>query len=270
MRRLLLCLIALLVFGEAYSQTPTPNDSSSVRNDFSLYLKLTGRTITSPLRWNSCDWWTAGGVITATGAAALLDNEVYSLMGRNQNHFNSRVSDVVVEYGSGATAVAMTGGMYIAGLAFENRWLRETSVLMASALTVSVATEFALKFAVGRARPYTGLGNSTFKPFNGKADFLSFPSGHTVVAFTLSTVLSERIKNIWASIGLYGLSTLVATSRMYTRHHWLSDVVFAGALSTFVARSVVHYYENGMREGSGATGLRIIPKPNGVMVVWRF
>jgi hypothetical protein len=63
---------------------------------------------------------------------------------------------------------------------------------------------------------------------------------------------------------------MVAASRMYTRDHWFSDVVFAGALSTFVARSVVHYYENGMTEDDDATGLHIIPQSNGVMVVWRF
>lgn len=269
--RFLICFSACsILFAQAFAQSAPSTQSSTAGDDFCLFLKLTGHTFAAPTRWNGCVWLTAGGVLAGTGAASLLDDEAYTLMERNHSDFNDGLSDVVVKYGSGITGVAVTGGMYIAGLAFENRWLRETSVLMASALSVSVVTESALKLIIGRARPYTGLGNSTFKPFNGKADFLSFPSGHTVVAFTLSTVLSERIKNTWASVGLYSLATLVAASRMYTRDHWLSDVVFAGALSTFVARSVVHYYENGMTEESGATGFRIVPQANGVMVVWRF
>ncbi|MEK7670773.1 MAG: phosphatase PAP2 family protein [Bacteroidota bacterium] len=270
MRLLLSCVVATLMCTESFTQPTTSTQSATGGNDFSLFLKLTGHAFTSPLRWNGCDWLTAGGVVVGTGVGSLLDDEGFRLMERNQTSFNTDLSDITSKYGSGITGIAVTGGFYCAGWAFDNVWLRETGVLMASALSASVVTESALKLIIGRARPYTSLGTTTFKPFNGKADFSSFPSGHAVVAFTLSTVLSERIKNTWASIGLYSLATMVAASRMYTRDHWFSDVVFAGALSTFVARSVVHYYENGMTENDDATGLHIIPQSNGVMVVWRF
>ncbi len=226
--------------------------------------------MSSSLRWQGDDWLIAGGVASGTFLSSFADEEVFRLMSRNKNSQNDALQKIAVEYGSGLNVVLFTGAMYGAGLLFENTWLRETSVLMASALSVSVLTESALKIIVGRARPYTGLSHDQFRPFNARADFVSFPSGHTVVAFTLSAVLSERIKNTWASIGLYSLATLTAMSRMYSRDHWLSDCVFSGALSVFTARSVVKWYEGGMKEEDGSTGLHFIPQSNGLMVVWRF
>jgi hypothetical protein len=285
MRFFLCCATALVLLLESAAQPTTSTQQSLTTNDFSLFLDLTGHAFASPLRWSGNEWLRAGSIVAATGVVAQLDDDGLRLMERNQGSFANDLSDVISKYGSGITGLAVTGGFYCAGLSFDNTWLRETGILMASALSVSVVTESALKLAIGRARPYTGLGSGRFKPFYGKADFLSFPSGHTVVAFTLSAVLSERIKNMWASIGLYSMATMVAASRMYTRSHWFSDVLFAGTLSTFVARSIVQHFET---ENDSTAAVRlfpheihvgqvsIIPQPNipgtsygGVTVVWR-
>ena len=265
------CFVLMGLFATPIcSQTSTPSLSSTIFDDVSLYTKLSLHTISSPLRWQRDDLFIAGGVVGGTFLSSLADEEVYRVMNRNRNSQNDGLQKVVVEYGSGLNVVLFTGAMYGAGLVFENTWLRETSVLMASALSVSVVTETALKIVVGRARPYTGLAHDQFRPFNARADFVSFPSGHTVVAFTISAVLSERIKNTWASVGLYSLATLTAVSRMYSRDHWLSDCVFSAALSIFTARSVVQWYEGGMKEEDGSIGLQLIPAGNRLIVVWRF
>lgn len=253
-----------------WSQTSTLSPPSTISDDVSLYARLSLHTLSSPLRWQRDDWFIAGGVVGGTLLSSFADEEVYRVMNRNRNSQNDALQKIAVEYGSGLNVVLFTVVMYGAGLGFENTWLRETSLLMASALSVSIVTESALKIAVGRARPYTGASHDQFRPFNGRADFVSFPSGHTVVAFTLSAVLSERVKNTWASIGLYSLATLCATSRMYSRDHWLSDCVFSGALSVFAARSIVRWYEDGMKEEDGSTGFRLIPAGDRLIVVWRF
>jgi membrane-associated phospholipid phosphatase len=45
----------------------------------------------------------------------------------------------------------------------------------------------------------------------------------------LATSLSDDIHRPWASVGLYGLATAVAWSRINDNRHWLTDVT-AGAL----------------------------------------
>jgi membrane-associated phospholipid phosphatase len=49
------------------------------------------------------------------------------------------------------------------------------------------------------------------------------------VAFALATSLSDDIHRPWASVGLYGMATAVAWSRINDNRHWLTDVT-AGAL----------------------------------------
>ena len=232
-------------------------------------LHAAGYVFTGPTRWGGSDWAKFGGMAALTGGAALLDDEWLSVMDRNRNKVNDRVSDVVVQFGD-AGGLVLVGGMYVTGLFARNTWLRETGLLAGTSILMAGAVNTVMKTIVGRARPYTGLGNHEFKPFTiSNDDYLSFPSGHTVVAFSLSTVLSRRIGNTWASIGLYALATGTALSRNYTRNHWLSDVVCGGILSTLISDSIVSWYER-EKGGPPGLGLNVLPGPGGIAIVYIF
>jgi len=234
-------------------------------------LHAAGYVFSGPTRWEGSDWAKAGGMLALTGGAALLDDEWYSLMDRNRNSLNDHLADVTVLYGDAAGIVLFAGGFYATGLFARSTWLRETGLLVGTSILLSGAVSTITKTIVGRARPYTGLGNHEFKPFTfTDEDYLSFPSGHTVVAFSISTVLSRRIGNPWATVGLYALATGTAVSRTYTRNHWLSDVVCGGILSTLISNSIVSWYERGGKDASPDLGLNIEPIPGGIAVVYFF
>ena len=240
-----------------------------MRNDGLTALNAAGHVLTIPTTWDGADWLMVGGVVGATATCSLLDDEAFDLMRRNQSTFNKNVTRVAVEYGSGYFAVGLPAAMYISGLVLEEQWVRETAVLMGSTLLLTSAITTVGKIVIGRARPYTGFGNHEFKPFGAQADFMSFPSGHTTAAFALSAVLAARIKNPWASVGLYGAATAAAVSRMYTRDHWLSDVVFTAAYTTAVAHSVVKWFERERENKGDAHTFNIIPTASGVSLVWQ-
>jgi membrane-associated phospholipid phosphatase len=241
---------------------------SRVGNDGLTALKAMGHVLGAPSRWDGGDWLIAGGIAGGTVLSALLDDETSRLMKRNHSPFNEDVTAVVVEYGSGYVAIGLPVALYIAGFALEDTWTRETAVLMGSTLLLTSAITTVGKVAIGRARPYAGFGNHEFRSFNGHEDFMSFPSGHTTAAFAVSAVLAARIRNPWASAGLYGVATAAAASRMYTRDHWLSDVVFTAAYTTAVAHSVVKWFEKGNEDDAHA--FNIVPTMDGVRVVLRF
>jgi hypothetical protein len=220
------------------------------------------------LRWGATDWCVAGGVAIGTGISSLADNGVRTAMGRNHTATNDRIESIGVAYGDGAYALSAAGGAYIAGLLFKDQWLRETALLACEAMVFSGALSTVTKIVVGRARPYTDLGHGKFTPFRYNEDRNSFPSGHTVIAFSLSTVLARRINNPLASVLLYGIAGTTAVARMYGDYHWLSDVVFGGALSVAVASSVVSWHDDG--EAMGESGLHIVPSSSGVALVWTF
>src|SRR5439155_18160107 len=108
------------------------------------------------------------------------------------------------------------------------------------ALAYSGITTTALKIVIARARPYVDQGIHSFLPFDAANGHNSLPSGHTTVAFALSTVLSQRINNVWASIALYGAASCTAFSRMYHNQHWLSDVFLGAAIGTTAGLFVSH------------------------------
>lgn len=57
----------------------------------------------------------------------------------------------------------------------------------------------------------------------------AFPSGHASATFATAAVI-QRDYGVAASVPFYALGGLVSWSRVRTSHHWLSDVVFGGAI----------------------------------------
>jgi len=90
---------------------------------------------------------------------------------------------------------------------------------------LSQAVEIGVKNLIRRPRPQFGP-ISAFVPFDFAHSY-SFPSGHTLIAFSFAYVLSQlrpQKKMIY-----YLLAVLIAFSRIYLGKHYPSDVL-AGAL----------------------------------------
>jgi hypothetical protein len=213
---------------------------------------------------------TFGGAGLATVATTGLDIDARAFAQKHQTTGNNNLATAAEQYGNGFNMIGLSAGGYLAGLAFDNRWLRETSFLAGSAIIFSGTISTVAKLVVGRSRPYTGRGHMSFKPFSlPLVDVASFPSGHTIVAFAFSGVLAERIKNVWASIGLYGLAASCGISRIYTDEHWVSDVLFGSLISVWVSRELVRWFETG-DDGSSKSGLGIVPGAQSLTLVWAF
>jgi membrane-associated phospholipid phosphatase len=87
-----------------------------------------------------------------------------------------------------------------------------------------------IKFIFGRQRPHSAenFENLNFSPFTMDGHWLSFPSGHTQVLFTLGTFLTL----LWPRHALWFLLTaaLLAFTRVSTFQHFCSDFVAGAAL----------------------------------------
>lgn len=77
-------------------------------------------------------------------------------------------------------------------------------------LGVVLTIVFALKYTVQRERP------------NGK-DALSFPSGHSAIAWFLAWEYNHPL--------VYGWAAMVSYARVYEKYHWWSDVLFSIGLT---------------------------------------
>jgi membrane-associated phospholipid phosphatase len=102
----------------------------------------------------------------------------------------------------------------MSGLIFKDDYIRVTGrMVFESVLYSGIVTSFLKSFA-GRYRPYTNEGSNYFQPLQFSTEKTSFPSGHTTVAFAISSVLANRIKNTYDSIGLYTLAGITGLSRI--------------------------------------------------------
>jgi membrane-associated phospholipid phosphatase len=242
---------------------------SVLASDGCTFIGGIGHVLSAPGRWEGGEWILAGSLVGGTVASSVIDPDARKFVLRNRSVLNDRISDVAVGYGSGLPVLGLTAGVYGMALLLGERWIRETALLGGTAILVAATLSTATKIAVGRGRPNLGEGNWSVRPFSFDDGHESFPSGHTIVAFAVSGTLAERIKNTWASIGLYGIAAATGWSRMYTDHHWFSDVLFGAVISISVSRSLVHWFE-GCPTDERISGIRIIPKADGVTVLYRF
>lgn len=151
--------------------------------------------------------------------------EVYFYINRLHTSWGDWLFPHITELGSTAACVLLTVLLF-----FINR---QQSIVLAAAYLFNSMVNFALKFMIAFPRPrryfIERLHDIYFVPGVSVLDnFRSFPSGHSVCAFTAATVLSYYVKNKYWSWVFLLLAALVAYSRMYMSQHFLEDVT-AGA-----------------------------------------
>lgn len=92
---------------------------------------------------------------------------------------------------------------------------------------------YALKAATGRARPHTGEIYGFWEGGN------SYPSGHSMVAWSLAAVTVEHFKqHKWIPWVAYPVAGLIAFSRVSGGHHFASDVVTGAGLGFAIGHHV--------------------------------
>ena len=121
-----------------------------------------------------------------------------------------------------------------------------------------------LKSLIGRSRPYTNEGANFYQPIQFNTAHTSLPSGHSTVAFAISSVLSNRIHNTYASIGLYSLAALTSVSRVYHDDHWASDVILGSAIGYFVGTFISNNSGTLYLNKEKKITLKIMPSLNGL------
>lgn len=204
----------------------------------------------------------------ATGTAITLDKQLATSM-QNVTHTKTLndIMDLARGYGEIKYALYLPAALYVGGLFAGYDDIRVTGRQIFQALLYSAAVTQSLKLIVGRARPDASDDPLFFKPFDFGDRHAAMASGHATVAFAVSSVLAERIDNIYASIALYGLAGATAISRMYHNRHWLSDVFVAGAIGTATGLYVTNRQENRSDIGSQ---IRFYPGLLGMSVEYRF
>jgi membrane-associated phospholipid phosphatase len=215
----------------------SPMDPDRFPNLPRLLLDDAGHVLHAAGSWGHADWataWTGAAVVLGTGL--LLDHSVDQTVVRNAIGSTDRMAKLFENLG-GPPSVLIAGGIYLGGIAFKDPEVRATGIdTMVTMGVAQLMIALPLKLLVGRSRPYTDQGTHDFHPLTGGQ---SFPSSHTIQAFSLASVISAHAEQPWVTGLSYGLAGLVGLSRVEQRQHFMSDVVASAVIGTFVGRTVV-------------------------------
>tara|TARA_R110002051_G_scaffold70772_1_gene127487 strand:+ start:51286 stop:52119 length:834 start_codon:yes stop_codon:yes gene_type:complete len=225
------------------SKDSTETRWNMLKYDVSSIFQGVGYSYTRPLHWQGKQWAQFGAVVGGTGLIYLADDNTSKFIRNNREGVPQFIRDYGELYGNPENNYLATSGVYLTGLITKNEKLRRTGVLLIASASSAGFLQQVLKSVVGRARPLANLGKDTFDPFNSSRNFHSFPSGHALLAFTNAYAIGKQFKNPWVKAGIYTLGAIPGISRVWDGQHWLSDMVFAFAISIATVESIDRYLD---------------------------
>ena len=272
-RTLFFIIFIIFCFVAAQCQNIQPQDSISTNpllsvlcSDSREFIDCVALRFHEATHPNESSLVTVGIVAGTTASLFFADQSIQSFAERSHSRLNDDIFNVTEQYGATGNAIILSGSIYGAGLLSGSPGIRKTGTMLFESLFWTGVVTTTLKCAFGRSRPYMNEGNVRFHGIQVSDKYLSFPSGHSAVAFTLSSVLSERIHNTVASIGLYSLASLTAIARIYHDEHWISDVFLGAIIGTSIGTAVTSDDE----QKSNRSSFHAYLLPNGFGFIMEF
>ncbi|MBD1366861.1 phosphatase PAP2 family protein [Mucilaginibacter sp. ZT4R22] len=157
--------------------------------------------------------------------------EIYFAVNGVYNNIADFLAPYITDIGDGLTIIILS-----AIIAFFN--YRKAFLLTSGYLVTSIVAQ-AIKYSVYSPRPRVYFEQELDKIHFVKDVYVvggiqSFPSGHTVTAFSAAVVLTYVIKNKMWGVALLILAMLVGYSRMYLSQHFFEDVTAGSAIGVMV------------------------------------
>ena len=220
-------------------KTPDTGKVELDRDYFKSYYTDTVHILSSPLRWDKTDWFTAATVVGVAAGLYAYDSDIQVWSQKNRNDTTDRLANIFTPFGNGLYTVPALGLFYAYGYAADDSKARKTALLGIESFIVSSAFTGVLKFATHRYRPSDGGRYDQWDGPSFSGSNISFPSEHTSSAFAIATVLANEYNdNIFVGALSYSVATMVALSRINDNEHWASDVFFGAAIGYFTAKTI--------------------------------
>ncbi|MDO3625984.1 phosphatase PAP2 family protein [Mucilaginibacter sp. BT774] len=166
--------------------------------------------------------------------------EIYFAVNAHYNPFFDWIQPYITDIGNGWTAVAIAAILTL----FNYR----KALIVASSYAVTSISAQILKYIFDAPRPKLYFKDQISRIHFVKAveilSLHSFPSGHTVSAFTLAVIFTYWCKNkAWGPLFLF-IAVMVGYSRMYLSEHFFEDVTAGSVIGVIVTVIWLYWLDN--------------------------
>jgi len=195
------------------------------------------------------NWKPTLAVIGITAGLIALDpsdTPFFQRASYQQNPAVRGIGHVLSGTSTGLFIAAVPVTFYIAGLLDHDSYSSNTALLAGeavfdAALVTMVLKDIDRRLTPGQVGPDGSYSDTWFQnPQRSAGGFGSFPSGHTVAAFSVATVFAERYRSHrWVPWVAYGLAGVVGLSRLNVQAHFPSDIFLGAALGYSISHFVV-------------------------------
>jgi membrane-associated phospholipid phosphatase len=189
---------------------------------------------TSPGRIKARDLFWLLPLGAATGLTLANDTDVMRkvLHDRTFNKENVNVSNYLL-----GSQIAISTGLYGVGLFNGDAHARETGILSGEALADAVIVEEPSKILFRRERPlYDDATGEFFTSTSGTNG--SFPSSHSMLAWTLASVVGSEYPSKWVKLAVYTTASGVSLTRVLGQEHFPTDVLVGSTAGWLIGHYV--------------------------------
>jgi len=188
------------------------------------------------------NWIPTTAVLAATGGLFFADQHVagYFRTTTAYHGFNHIFNGNAMGIGMGVTAASL----YAIGRIHKDSKMQRTALLAGEAMADAAMVQTVLKDTTMRLRPVRYPNTGWFATSSSPTSYIrgngSFPSGHSIEAFSVATIIARRYGNHkWVPYVAYGLASLVGFSRLTLNVHFVSDVFMGAAMGYSISRFTV-------------------------------
>jgi len=197
---------------------------------------------TSPARIRTRDLIWLAPLAVATGASIATDHHTMSSVVTHDPDFNQANVDASNAMTGGL--VAIPAALYGVGLLHNNSHERETGILSGEAVIDGYIVQIGLKLITWRERPDQDNSRGLFFQSSAGTDS-SFPSNHSVIAWSSAAVIASEYPSLWTQLGVYSMATGVSLTRVLGQEHFPTDVLIGSVTGWLIGKYVVRKHRSG-------------------------
>jgi len=229
---------------EAPAPRTSAPDDGTIRNMPHDLLHDQGAIWSSPahVRTRDLEWLLP--LAAATGVAFATDQHTMTQVASRDPSLNQaslNTSNVLI-----GGWIAVPVAVYGFGHAHQDEHARQAGILTGESMVDGLVAGELLKLVFMRERPNTDNAQGHF--FQTNAGFnSSFPSEHSLVAWSAASALAAEYPAPWTQFALYSAATGVSLTRVMGQQHFPSDVLVGSSIGWLIGHNIVKHHNHKSR-----------------------